>query len=701
MVRSVFIIGFINFILVSGYKHNFNVHLSLVDDNGNIRVSSAKVTNSYDENPKINEPPSKSIPSRYGGYSRSGNASVNSGSSYGTYVNRNSSNVNDLRKNDPVIKGSSEPPSRSSIYGQTVNRYNSGSPSNIKPSVTLSNGSYGKNSTTPTLAKYSRPILNSSKTRPSPSRIDSRYGNANVTPVSTRPDLTAPTAKTYVTPSYSRHGNGSIAPTTRSSSSYSSAYTNNQCIMNRINCSLTGASGEKMENCLSCANLIYHSNDCGKYEPSSFLSLFSRNDHKHGLGRQVLSDHSDSSSLLEVSSVDDFKSEGLVPLNIEPKVSVHELLNSYDNQNHIRPRDPYCNDVRCVRLLDPESCISKLPAQNQYTCGSCWIFANTLHLEILMCMESSAKRVRKLSEMYISSCLSMSSRDPCNGGNTYHFSQIISQFQFIPSKDDLKYDIPVMSTCPRWQSNWVNQKPNIELLSPENNKLNSFRGFILIKRHEYDSSEEFINLIKDMVKEKGSAVISMKGRSVLKPDHDGKKVLKMCHHNEGTHAMVVIGYGSYFDENNQKRRYWHIRNSWGPNWGDDGNFKLDMDGPDGCNGNVFEYAVVLNVKIHKNADNARYGYLPEKVNNLGSGKTKKISVKFHDKVYSRIFFEDESNSNDPYDCNRVFSINKNKNQECVNKCKRNLKQCKDYGPKDIGACLFSIDHDYDCMMCGV
>ncbi|UKK02806.2 papain-family cysteine protease [Theileria orientalis] len=701
MVRSVFILGLINFILVNGYKHSFNVHLSLVDDNGNVRVSSAKVTKSDDENPKINESPSKSTPLSYNGYSRGGNMSDNYGRSYGTYGNRNTGNVNDVRKNDAGIKGSGETTPRSAIYGQSVNRYNSVSPSNNRPNVSTSNNSYGGSGTGQTVAKYSRPILNSIKNRPSLSRVDSRYGNTNVTPAITRPDFTAPTTKPYVTPSYNRPGNRSTAPTSGTSSSYTIGYGSNQCIMNRINCSLTGVTGEKMENCISCANLIYHSKECDKYEPSSFLSLFSKNDYKPGLDRQSSYNNSNSSSLLEVSTVDDFKSDGLVPLNIEPKVSVHELLNSYDNQNHIRPRDPYCNDVTCVRLLDPQSCISKLPAQNQYTCGSCWIFANTLHLEILMCMESSMRRVRKLSEMYISSCLSLSSRDPCNGGNTYHFSQIISQFQFIPSKDDLKYEIPVMTTCPRWQSQWVNQKPNIELLTPENNKLNSFKGFILIKRNEYDSSEEFINLIKDMVKDKGSAVISMKGHSVLRPDHDGKKVLKLCHYNQGTHAMVIIGYGSYFDENNQKRRYWHIRNSWGSNWGDDGNFKLDMDGPVGCDGNVFEYAVVLNVKIHKNSDNARYGYLPEKVNNLGSGKTKKISVKFNNKVYSRIFFEDESDSNSPYDCNRVFSINKNKNQECVNKCKRNLKRCKDYGPKDIGVCLFSIDHDYDCMMCGI
>lgn len=36
-----------------------------------------------------------------------------------------------------------------------------------------------------------------------------------------------------------------------------------------------------------------------------------------------------------------------------------------------------------------------------------------------------------------------------------------------------------------------------------------------------------------MIKEKGSVVISMKGKSVLKPDHDGTKVLNLCHYGNG------------------------------------------------------------------------------------------------------------------------------------------------------------------------
>ncbi|XP_953243.1 papain-family cysteine protease, putative [Theileria annulata] len=481
------------------------------------------------------------------------------------------------------------------------------------------------------------------------------------------------------------------------------------CVMNNINCALSGANGKKLEHCLSCANTIYSPTDCNKYEPLSLISLFSKNTYAGG-----------GNSLLELESeATDLTLEGLKPLNIKPKVSVHELLYSYD-KNHLNTRDPYCNDYECMRLKDRNSCISRLYPQNQYGCGSCWIFANTLHLEILLCMESATKQIRRFSEMYIASCLSVNNRDPCKGGNTYDFSQIISQFEFIPSKDNVKYNVPVLNTCPRWDYSWINQKPKIELLSPKNNKLNSFKGFILIKREEYDDKNEFINLVKDMIKEKGSVVISMKGKSVLKPDHDGKKVLNLCHHGYGTHSMVIIGYGNYVNEYNETRRYWLIRNSWGPNWGDNGNFRLDIDGPGNCNGNIFEYAgnrytkyyllVVLNVKINKNTNKVKYGYVPQKLSKLSNGVTKKINVKYNNKVYSRLIFQEGKGlflkfiigqTSPELDCNRAFSINRDRNDECVEKCKRNLEMCKSYNVKDIGLCLFSIDKDYDCMMCGV
>merc|ERR1719409_2639265 len=52
----------------------------------------------------------------------------------------------------------------------------------------------------------------------------------------------------------------------------------------------------------------------------------------------------------------------------------------------------------------------------------------------------------------------------------------------------------------------------------------------------------------------------------------------LMHHNPGVgewervdHAIVLVGWG---EENGQK--YWTLQNSWGPDWGEDGFFRIQM-----------------------------------------------------------------------------------------------------------------------------
>lgn len=53
---------------------------------------------------------------------------------------------------------------------------------------------------------------------------------------------------------------------------------------------------------------------------------------------------------------------------------------------------------------------------------------------------------------------------------------------------------------------------------------------------------------------------------------------------EVNHAVVVVGYGKVKDDDRINgssapcTEYWVVRNSWGPNWGEEGFFRLCMDG---------------------------------------------------------------------------------------------------------------------------
>jgi len=59
---------------------------------------------------------------------------------------------------------------------------------------------------------------------------------------------------------------------------------------------------------------------------------------------------------------------------------------------------------------------------------------------------------------------------------------------------------------------------------------------------------------------------------------DKKKGPRLHNHWEKTtHAVLVVGYG----ENDQHGKFWTVKNSWGPNWGEDGYFKIQR-GTDHC-----------------------------------------------------------------------------------------------------------------------
>ena len=51
----------------------------------------------------------------------------------------------------------------------------------------------------------------------------------------------------------------------------------------------------------------------------------------------------------------------------------------------------------------------------------------------------------------------------------------------------------------------------------------------------------------------------------------------VCDSNQPNHAVTVVGY-------NLTAGYWVLRNSWGPNWGENGHFRVNMedDGRGAC-----------------------------------------------------------------------------------------------------------------------
>ncbi|KAK2194520.1 bifunctional Peptidase C1A [Babesia duncani] len=386
-----------------------------------------------------------------------------------------------------------------------------------------------------------------------------------------------------------------------------------------IKCGLSGLQRDMWKRCIKCGEDKYTIEDCSKYY-----------------------------SFLETLVVEDVPTrDGLTPIPVKPKVGPDELIDAFEyTAAHDRRQDKYCNEDNCIRLDDPKSCISNLPAQDQKKCGTCWIFANTLHLEILICMEDvESKFVRTFSEMYMASCVSLMSHNACKGGNDFFFGKMLDHIKYWPSKHDLDYKLPLDETCPKWEKEWMNELPDLNLLPVGKDSLNSFPGYIFVKTEDFypDKMEEMITLIKEMIREKGSVLVSMHGSTVLDESYQGDDVISLCQFTRGVHMMVIIGYGTYQKRLPGRRgyakgRYWQIRNSWGSHWGNNGNFKLDMDGPRGCNGRVFQYVSCLNILIKKQKGWPKPGFVPPPIDKaIAQGKmnVRAMKITLEGQVYTR------------------------------------------------------------------
>ncbi|KAK2196536.1 bifunctional Peptidase C1A [Babesia duncani] len=456
-----------------------------------------------------------------------------------------------------------------------------------------------------------------------------------------------------------------------------------------IKCALSGLQRDMWKRCINCGQERFTDGEC--FFKTSFL---------------------------ETLGVEDVPTrDGLTPIPVKPKVGPDELIDAFEyTAAHDRRQDKYCNEDNCIRLDDPKSCISNLPAQDQKKCGTCWIFANTLHLEILICMEDvESKFVRTFSEMYMASCAGLIGKDACNGGNEFDFSKMLDHIKYWPSKHDLKYEIPLEKGCPKWQEEWINELPELRMLPPGPNSINSFPGYILLETKEFypDRMEELINLVKNMIREKGSVLVSMHGYSELRKFDKQVGVISICQNNtRGEHLMVIIGYGTYQKRLPGRRgyakgRYWQIRNSYGDYWGNNGNFKLDMDGPKGCNGRVFYYIACLNVIIKKQKGWPKPGFVPPPIDKaIAQGKmnVRDLEITLEGQVYTRrVITPSWVNIKERGECYRAMSITDNDDDTtfCIHECVKYINKCPNHEFVTLGECLHRVVKTDKCMFCGV
>jgi C1A family cysteine protease len=182
------------------------------------------------------------------------------------------------------------------------------------------------------------------------------------------------------------------------------------------------------------------------------------------------------------------------------------------------------------------------PVRNQGSCGSCWAFSAVGQIESWKMILEDSTIALDLSEQFLLSCTAGS----CQGWS--HVSAIDYVVQYgIPSESCFSYtandQTPCGNVCPDWQSEAVHipgwgyitlADPNVEAIKQA------------LTRHPVSAS---FTVYSDFYSYSGGVYEHVSGEE------------------EGGHAIVIVGY-------NDAQQCWIVKNSWGPNWGENGYFRI-------------------------------------------------------------------------------------------------------------------------------
>ncbi|MBF0318480.1 MAG: C39 family peptidase [Nitrospirae bacterium] len=197
---------------------------------------------------------------------------------------------------------------------------------------------------------------------------------------------------------------------------------------------------------------------------------------------------------------------------------------------------------------------------NTAKCGSCWAFSTTAALESYVQITTNTPGSDiNLSEQILVSC---SGAGSCKGGSPKKASSFLADNGTVSASCFIYQGVGV--ACSQACSGWFNNSSARYLF----NKVNIIGGDTTATNCDKNSR---CHEIKRAIANNGPVVVSMRCYSdFTKHYKSGIYSRVKSAKKEGGHAVLVVGYSD-------DGQYFIVKNSWGPNWGENGYFQIAYD----------------------------------------------------------------------------------------------------------------------------